>query len=172
MELPVYKTEKAISLRNENYHYYLLEKIKKAKYRIYATSFIINSLIKNDVELKIRNLIKVLAYAKWQNVDVKIMFGNSQNSTISTANETTAHYMKELGLSVKRYESSYRKSLHSKYVIIDDDLIMIGSHNWSEGAFSKHNEYSIAVYSKELNTILNDEFHKLWNNAKELEALP
>jgi len=172
MELPVYKTEKVIPLRNEDYFYYLLNSIRNARYRIHVSVFLVNAIVTNDVRLRVRELIKALSYKKWQNIDVRIIFGNSKTRSIRTANETTAHYMKELGLSVRQYESSYRRSLHSKYIIVDDELIILGSHNWSPGAFLENSEDSVAVYSKELNTILNDEFHKLWNNAKELGVLP
>ncbi len=169
--LKVYKTENVIPLSNDDYYYYLMGKINNAKYRVYASIFIINSLISKDVELKVRDLIKNLAYAKWRNVDVRIIFGNSKNCEIKTANETTARYMHSLGISVKQYESLFRSSLHSKYVIIDDELIILGSHNWSNGAFAKNLEDSVAIYSKELNTILNDEFHKLWKTGINMEEI-
>jgi len=171
MELPVYKTEKIIPLGNEDYYNYLLNCINNANRRLYASIFILNALIKDDKELQVRNLIKALSYAKWKNVDVKILTGNSINCNIKLMVETTANYIKELGIPVKQYSSKMRKSLHSKYVIVDDEIVIVGSQNWSHNAFSLSNEDAVAIYSKEQNIILNDEFQKLWKIAKKLEEI-
>lgn len=52
--------------------------------------------------------------------------------------------------------------LHSKYVVIDHTLSVLGSHNWSAGSFATYDDVSIAVESVPLATALTQRFDTLW----------
>jgi len=44
-----------------------------------------------------------------------------------------------------------KKFIHAKCLLIDDDIVIIGSHNLTLPAFSYNLELSVIIYSKELN---------------------
>ena len=169
MNFSCYKINKAITLRNEQYFTFLNGMIQRSKKRIWAAIFIVNPTVDDDIFLTLRNLLKRLYYAKWRNVDVRVLIGSSNNLGIGIANETAYSYLLDLGIPVHRFIGKYRKSLHSKYVILDDELIICGSHNWTPGAVHLHQEDSIAVFSEELNLLLRDEFSSHWEYAIQTE---
>lgn len=169
MNFSCYRINKAITLRNEQYFTFLNGMIQRSKKRIWAAIFIVNPIVHEDFHLTVRNLLKELSYAKWRNVDVRVLIGISNNFGIGIANETAYSYLLDLGVPARKYIGKYRKSLHSKYVLFDDELIVCGSHNWTSGAAHQHEEDSIAVYSEELNLLLRDEFILHWQYANQVE---
>ena len=54
------------------------------------------------------------------------------------------------------------KLLHSKYLVIDRSLVVLGSHNWSAGSYFDFDDLSLAVSSPELATELGHRFDGLW----------
>lgn len=170
MEFSTYTIDSMLPLIRDEYFTFLNHKIRDARKRIWSAIFIVNPTVGLDTSLAIRHLLKNLAYAKWKNVDVKVIVGTSGVRDIQVANNTTMLYLQELGIPVRRYIGGRRRSLHSKYVVIDDELIIVGSHNWTPGAVAEHNEDSIAVYSQNMNTLLRDEFTSNWQNALEVEG--
>ena len=58
-----------------------------------------------------------------------------------------AEILKRQGIRVKRIESS--KLLHVKLMLIDDEIVIIGSHNYTKNAFNINFEASLIVRDKE-----------------------
>ena len=112
--------------------------------------------------MRVRLLLKSLARAVWRNVDVRVLVGTSDAKVIQVANSTAYSTLEYYGVPVRRFLSQYAQSLHSKSVIVDDQLVVAGSHNWSPGAAESHDEDSLAVFSRELNLLLRDEFSVNW----------
>lgn len=57
--------------------------------------------------------------------------------------------------------------LHSKLFIVDEEYVLIGSHNTSQRAFKANFETSIAVKSHELADIFKSHFDRLWKSRVE-----
>ena len=53
--------------------------------------------------------------------------------------------------------------VHAKMMIIDDDWLILGSHNYSKSAFSRNQEASIAVHGREEIKRYREYFNNLWN---------
>ncbi|MHC1601010.1 MAG: phospholipase D-like domain-containing protein [Candidatus Nezhaarchaeales archaeon] len=69
------------------------------------------------------------------------------------------NYLKAHGINVHLdFESD---TDHMKIVIIDGEIIYIGSHNWSESALYYNHEVSIRVVSKELAKLLQSYINSL-----------
>lgn len=157
-----FSIECAIPLQNRYYYYFLRNAIESAKYRIWASIFIINVTREHDYNLEVRDIIKLLSYKRSLGLNVKIITGYSKKTlAIQEANEIASRYIRSRGIPARQYEGT-KKSTHSKYVIIDGDLIILGSHNWTMNAFSKSEEDSIAIYSRDLNRELNRQFLTTW----------
>ena len=61
--------------------------------------------------------------------------------------QKTANFLKQIGLEVKWIGQS--KLLHIKLMIIDDEIIIIGSHNYTKNAFDINYEASVILTDKE-----------------------
>ena len=170
MMLPVYNIDYSVPLRNADYYGYLWNRISQAKKRIWASVFIVNAATANDTELKVRELLKHLAYAKWRNVDVKVLLGQSQVGALQIQNHAVAHFLRAMGIEARLFQSDENISSHSKYLVIDEEFVMVGSNNWSPGGLGGNIEDTLAVRSSGLNTTLAMNFLKHWDEAQEKES--
>jgi phosphatidylserine/phosphatidylglycerophosphate/cardiolipin synthase-like enzyme len=165
IEFPVFPINETIQLDDRDYFPFLLGTVRTAKTRFWGSVFIVDTL--SDLELKVRQLLKELAYACWRYVDVRLLIGDSDIEAISIGNGTSRYYCESLAIPIRAYVAGQGKqSLHSKYAVIDDSLVVIGSHNWSAEAFSANREGSVAVRSEPLVRILAREFEALWQAAE------
>lgn len=55
--------------------------------------------------------------------------------------------------------------LHSKYVIVDEQVVVIGSHNWSAGSFFHFDDLSIVVHSSDYAEHMTTRFTAQWADA-------
>ena len=157
-----YHINKILPLFNDVYYEFLLHAIKQANYRIWASIFIVNVMRVEDLELRVRTILKALAVKRKLGLDVRIIIGISdKNPEINLRNEIAINYLTAKGVSVKGYHGS-KKSTHSKYVLIDNELSILGSHNWSQYTFVKSNEDSVAIFSYDTNAELSKQFLSSW----------
>jgi phosphatidylserine/phosphatidylglycerophosphate/cardiolipin synthase-like enzyme len=169
MNIAAYSVVSTVPLQGEDYLPYILDKIDSARTRIWASIFIIDARIQNDPFRSVRSAIEKLAYAAWRNVDVRVVVGSATIEEIYIACLTSAYYMKKQGINVRQYASlGKRKSTHSKYLLFDDDLVVIGSNNWEHEAFHGAVESSLAVESQGLAESLSREFSAVWQTSEEV----
>ena len=62
--------------------------------------------------------------------------------------------------------------LHSKLFIVDDRIVVVGSHNYSTRAFSSNFETSVVVYSPEVAAEFKSHFERLWKSRQLVEGRP
>lgn len=171
MTLPVYKIDYSVPLRNADYYGYLWERISQATQRIWVSVFIVNASTAGDTELRVRELLKHLAYAKWRNVDVKVLLGQSMIGALQIQNRAVERLLGDMGIEARNFQSNKDVSTHSKYVIIDQAHVMVGSNNWSPGGLGGNIEDTLAVRSVGLNTTLAANFINHWNEAQDKEKI-
>ena len=53
--------------------------------------------------------------------------------------------------------------MHSKYCIVDREVVVIGSHNWSAGSYFTFDDLSLAIRSTALAAQITGQFEELWN---------
>ncbi len=170
MTLSTYNYDSAVALVDGDYYDYVWNKISQANQRIWASVFIVNPSTAGDTDLKVRELLKHLAYAKWRNVDVKILVGQSQVGAIQVQTGTAMKYLHTLGVEARTFQSKENTSLHSKYMVIDDNWVIVGSNNWSPGGLTENNEDALSVSSPDLNMTLAASFEKHWNESYRRET--
>jgi phosphatidylserine/phosphatidylglycerophosphate/cardiolipin synthase-like enzyme len=56
------------------------------------------------------------------------------------------------------------KLVHSKIMIIDNKIAIIGSHNYTHSAFSYNHEVSVIIRDPDLCSQLTTHFNNLWQN--------
>ena len=151
-----------VPLRNRMYYYFLKDAIKSARYRIWTSMFIINISREYDIQQDVLNILKLLTYKNSLGLDVRVIIGDSDDvPEIREVNEIARRYLKSKKVHVKKYKGS-KQSTHSKYIIIDDKLIIVGSHNWTNNAINKSEEDAVAIWSESLNNELQYQFLSTW----------
>ncbi len=169
MNIPTYPIVSATPLQGKEYLPYILDRIDSAKFRIWASIFIIDARVHKDEFLSVRTLIEKLNYAKWRNVDVRVVVGTATIEDLYVACLSSSYYMKKLGLNIRSYATlGRRKTTHSKYMLFDDDLAVVGSNNWSHNSFHIAVNSSLAVVSSGLTESLSQEFNAVWQTSKDV----
>lgn len=114
---------------------------------------------KHEIKLEVyefsyKNLADNLIEAKKRGVSVKIILDPSvyQNSKIF-------NYVINNGIEVSWSPKKFHTT-HSKFAIIDDSIVFVGSMNWSENALKKNREASVIIYSQEISR----EFEKIFDS--------
>jgi phosphatidylserine/phosphatidylglycerophosphate/cardiolipin synthase-like enzyme len=111
-------------------------------------------------------LLNALVAAKQRGVTVKVVMdqdkkGDPYHSLI--INTPAKKFLESNGIECRFDESD--RLLHSKYLVIDDDKVVIGSHNWSAGSYFTYKDLSFLVHSTEFAAQMNDRFERQWRKS-------
>jgi hypothetical protein len=109
-------------------------------------------------------LLDELIAAKARGVDVRVVLDRDRETDpyMSTVINTKAQrYLEDHGVECRFDKEDVL--LHSKYVILDEKLCVLGSHNWSAGSYSQFDDLSFVVESPEMAAALVARFEQLWN---------
>ena len=112
-----------------------------------------------------RKLLDELIRAHQRGVVVRVLLDNDrrsdpyQSTVINTPAKT---YLEEKGVAVKF--DNEQILLHSKFIVIDSQICVIGSHNWSAGSFFNFDDVSIVLSSVTIGAELVNRFNQLWHN--------
>ena len=55
---------------------------------------------------------------------------------------------------------------HHKVAIIDDQIVLIGSFNWTDSAQNDNNENLLVIRSAELAAAIEREFQRIWTTGR------
>jgi phosphatidylserine/phosphatidylglycerophosphate/cardiolipin synthase-like enzyme len=86
----------------------------------------------------------------------------SQGHAITRINSRTASFLQQRGVQVKF--GTIGTTTHAKMVIVDDRFVVLGSHNFSKGAFSRNQECSVLLEGGEAIRPFIDYFKLLWDH--------
>jgi len=159
-----YSEEKVIPLVNENYYPALMSEIENAQTSIDIVLYEFKWYDNNNSVVQLRDL---LAKRAKEGIKIRIILDQSkwygQITDLSKENKKTGEYLAEKGISVKF--DSEKITTHDKLVIIDDSVVLIGSHNWGSSALTKNNEASVLIRGSEIAEYYENYFEFLWKNA-------
>jgi phosphatidylserine/phosphatidylglycerophosphate/cardiolipin synthase-like enzyme len=125
-------------INDGDYYPKLLDLISKANKSIYVSMY----EFKSDTSEVSRVLELLISKAK-KGVDVKVVLENTID-----VNELTYRRLLDGGVPV-RFDTRSRTT-HTKLIIIDGYIVIVGSHNWSYSAFTRNHEASILVYDEDV----------------------
>ncbi len=170
-QLPLFQGE-VLRLDDSDYYFFAIESIRKATKRILVVMFIID--LEEDQNKRVTSIIDACREASWKNLDVRVIIGNSKKSkNIEFIDGRAFTYIQNKGIDIRYGDPADDASLHSKYIIVDEGLVILGSHNWADLAFSKSKQTSVAIKSEDNNHYFTTEFEWLWStsaNKAEVEA--
>lgn len=86
--------------------------------------------------------------------------------------EVNAEYSKSRffineGIKAIRISSSY--SMHNKFAVIDNKIVITGSYNWTASAGERNDENLLVLDDKQIVQQYQDYFEHLWNNKYSIE---
>ena len=82
--------------------------------------------------------------------------GSARKGSVDKKNEETFLYLKKKGVNVI-YDSG-TTTLHSKLIVIDDEVTIVGSANWTYSALRKNHESSVIIRSSEVAKVFAQSF--------------
>jgi phosphatidylserine/phosphatidylglycerophosphate/cardiolipin synthase-like enzyme len=82
------------------------------------------------------------------------------NILVLTNNDAIAKILQSEDIAAKQIVS--KKTLHVKMMLIDDDIVVLGSHNYTQHAFTKNFEASVLFQDAEAFQNLNTFFQNLY----------
>jgi phosphatidylserine/phosphatidylglycerophosphate/cardiolipin synthase-like enzyme len=86
----------------------------------------------------------------------------SMGHAITKINSRTAQYLTMAGIEVKFGQLG--TTTHAKMIIIDDRIMILGSHNISKGSFSRNQEASIVIEGGDAVRQYINYFNLLWDH--------
>lgn len=148
------------TLTDREYFTELKNLLTKANSSVYVIMYVIK-YDPRQPEDPVNQLLRILVELKKKGLDVKVVVDDVTYDSYPQ----TINYLKNNGVPIRLDESSSRTT-HAKLIIIDNETVIIGSHNWTESALSYNRETSIMIQDKETATKLTEYFTKIWNNGR------
>ena len=129
-------------LPDRDYHPAVLRELRRAEESVYLAMFLVAP---DPPRGPVIQLLNGLIAARKRGVEVKVALNHPGkiDDSVYTHNRAAIEYLKEGG--VEAYFNDPEKSLHDKFLIIDDRVLIIGNHNWTREAMSIHLEISLLV---------------------------
>lgn len=106
----------------------------------------------NDPANPVQLFNQAIIRARRRGVDVKVIT-NIQDVITILKNEK-----------IEAKKPLTEKLIHTKMMIIDDEVLILGSHNYTQNAFTMNHEVSMIHKGKEELDEFNKFFHNLFNN--------
>ncbi|MCB9307113.1 MAG: helix-hairpin-helix domain-containing protein [Lewinellaceae bacterium] len=78
-------------------------------------------------------------------------------------NSRAAKYLSDNGVEVRTDQTE--TLLHSKFVLVDEHILVIGSHNWTQGSYFYYKDISILLQGVTVNDAWKTRFESLWMNG-------
>ena len=133
----------AVILANEEFFPTLLKSIDEAQNEILISMFSFKTgEHKNSYPDRIASHL-VKAVKRGVKVFVVLETTDDKSDELSIQNKKAGKFLAEKGINV--FFDSPRKTTHTKLVVIDQRLIFLGSHNFTQSALKYNNEISVLL---------------------------
>ena len=144
-----------------------LAMIDAAKQRCAASVFIVDPDPDEDAGLLVDSLLLALAAATWRGVSVQLIVGGSLvNVRIRSACLLAMRRAAQLGIDCRLGAVQQARSDHAK-VLVADDKVLLGSHNWSPGALTDQTQDSVIIHDAALASHHHSRFAQRWADIGE-----
>ena len=128
----------------------IAELLGSAKHYAYVAVYSFTNDLLADALIELRN----------RDVDVKVVIEEQQ------VNVRGSEYMrlKNAGIDIKI--DGNPDLMHHKFVVIDDQLVITGSYNWSMAAEDRNDENLVVISGEEVARLFRAEFERVWSEAR------
>lgn len=157
-----FNSENIIPLVNEQYFNQTLKEIQNAESSIDIVLYEFKWYETNNTAIQLRT---ALIEKQKENVSIRIILDQSEwygeETDLSKENKKTAKLLADNGISVKM--DSMKITTHDKLLVIDNETVIVGSHNWGSSALTKNNEASVMIKDKKIAEYYENYFEFLWS---------
>ncbi|MGG5260329.1 phospholipase D family protein [Phycicoccus avicenniae] len=138
--------------------------IDAARSRCLLSMFIVELTGEEDAGTE--DLVEALSAASWRGVHTRVVLGGSrENFPIAQAAVSARAILIAANVPARWLTASPTTGSHAKF-LITDDIALLGSHNWTPGAFSgTQMQDSVAIDSPALAGVLHEKFEDQWHRA-------
>ncbi len=105
-------------------------------------------------------IAQAIIRAKDRGVDVKIYLDRSQVN----AKYSKSRYFVSAGIEEGIRISSNNYIMHNKFAVIDNEIVITGSYNWTASAGERNDENLLVIDNKKIIEKYQNQFNNLWNN--------
>ena len=160
--------EKNVLLLDRDYYPQVKRLINNAKKSIHLMMFEA-SYYKKYPESPSNQLIRALINAKKRGVSVEVILEvKNKNERTTKRNLETGRILQKEGIDVIVDPEDI--TTHTKLIIIDGRIIILGSTNWTFNALNKNHEISTVIHSEETAEEVLDYFQMVKNSGKNLKT--
>ena len=139
-------------LGDEQYLTEIVKDIYSAKKSVYCGNYMFKldeELIGTPKNEPVALIATALVKAKENGVDVKLLLDiEKKTDRLSRYNTKTADILNKHDIEI--YFDSRKKRFHPKMCVIDNNIVYIGSHNFTYSAMRRNNEVSVKIVSKDI----------------------
>ena len=169
--LPLFDADEVTLLRDGEFAGCLRQALLAARVSIRASQFVTDLRPHKDHEREVLLLGHALAAARWRGVSTRVILPEYPLAGLNVdGNYPFAAFLHHRDVEVRRFpEHRIQKPLHTKMVIVDDEFLIVGSHNWTPSSFQANRELSIAVRSRDVAEQCSLLFESYWLTAREYE---
>jgi len=147
-------------LPDDAYYGNLTWYLDRANKSVYVVMYVVKydtSQYNDPVNVILRKLVDLHK----SGVNVKVVVDDeTKNSYPETIN-----YLVGNGVPI-RLDESQGRTTHCKIVVIDDQYVFIGSHNWTESALKYNHETTLLVNSSELASQVEKYIESIWSSGR------
>lgn len=156
-------TTNCILLDSEVFGSFFMQAVMESKIKILCSIYMFNNKWKVKSPLNGYPFTE-FEYAVKRKVDIRIILGTpAETFNCKNYNRETAKLLKGIGVKVKI--APCEKCLHDKLFIIDNELTIVGSHNYAYNSINNSFNVAIATFSTELNEQAEQIFWSRWRAA-------
>lgn len=152
-------------IADENYFSVVKSLLNDYRRLIWTSIFIVDLNTGDSNFMKVHELLVGIKNAHWEGSDVKlIVSGSKTNLSIANTSLAASYLIESMQLPHKILMTKDKDTSHMKMLIIDD-MVILGSHNWSPGSFGGQTQDSVLVKSKEFSSYCQMLFKHQWTKT-------
>jgi phosphatidylserine/phosphatidylglycerophosphate/cardiolipin synthase-like enzyme len=164
---------KASLVAGDQYQQIIQSLCMRANRRIYVSMFLIE-LIPMDADSDassqtphtILELMETLKDACLRGIDVRVLIGGAENNAyLQDEAEAALTHCQRIKIPCRLVSLHSNKSCHKKVVVVDD-MVVTGSHNWSHGAFTGQIQHSVFIEDPRLASYFASGIAKQWRTLE------
>ncbi len=159
---PIEASQSVVPLFDDEYFGYVDSLLRNAYETIDIAMYLMQQ---GESGSRPRLLLGSLADAVDRGVVVRVLLDHSDwNGSLNDQNERSKCYLESHGVKV-RFDHDW-VTTHAKMIVIDGEIGIVGSTNWTTAALERNNEVSIFVTDKAVVDRLRNYFEDLWSEGR------
>lgn len=156
-------------LLNEDYESYLFKKLKDTKKDLVISSFMWCCDPDKYSSIPCKILTQVINLVK-KGVNVTIILEKDSDDDSKSCNVVTEKIFQSTLLkkysNLKIYFDSLEQRSHQKIILIDNDILFLGSHNITQSALKYNNEASVFIKSEKMSSDIKKYLEEIIKTSK------